>query len=145
MKSGDIIFVRGHSPISSAIKYFDRGEFSHVCMAVSSTHIIEAEYGMKSSIVPYHYKDVKIISLQLDSDKIEQLVKAAIELTGKRYDYIQILGYVFSEKWGSPNKLICSELVYELLKVIGIDAGSRFIEPNELYTLLCKYIEKGNI
>lgn len=57
MRAGDIIFVRGDSIISTAIKLLDKGKFTHVAMAVSLTHILEAQYFATVRITPFYFKD----------------------------------------------------------------------------------------
>jgi len=141
MKAGDIVFVRGHNPISYAVRLMDKGSFSHVALAVSPTHVIEAEYSTRVRICPIHYKDFEVVDLNLTEEQRDDIVHGGIQAVGKWYDYIQILGYVLSRKTflGSPNALICSELVYELLSGVGINMGNPFIKPNEMYELVKKY------
>ena len=138
MDTGDIVFIRGKSIISKLVRYFDKGEFSHVAVAVSPTHIIEADWKTKSIIKPFEYEDFEVVRLNLNEQQKDQLIKDAIQLTGKWYDYTQILGYVLSKEdvLGSPKRLICSEIAYELLYGLGIDTGDRNISPNELYSFL---------
>lgn len=133
METGDLIFVRGHSLISNIVRAVDKGEFSHVAMAVSPTHVIEAEWSTKSVITPVHYEDYEVVSLDLTEEQKDIIIKKAIQLTGRWYDYPQALGYLFSRKWGSPKNLVCSEIVYLLLKEIGLDLGNPDVTPNELY------------
>ncbi|MEH7117223.1 YiiX/YebB-like N1pC/P60 family cysteine hydrolase [Neobacillus vireti] len=140
IEAGNLIFVRGRSVISDLIRHFDEGEFSHVCIALSDTHIIEAEWNTKSVITPFHYKDYEVIDLKLTEDQKDKLIKKAIQLTGRYYDFPQLLNYVFKEdKWGSPKNLICSEMAYLLLKEVGIDVGNSNITPNQLYKVLGFY------
>lgn len=137
LKVGDIVFVRGSSFVSKVVRYFDKGEFSHVAVAVSDTHIIEAEWDTKSVIKPIEYKKYEVISLNLTDEQKDRLIKKAIQLTGRWYDYPQLLNYIFGQsRWGSTKNLICSEIVYILLLEIGIDVGDRNITPNELYKYL---------
>lgn len=137
MESGNLIFIRGHSVISNTVRLFDKGEFSHVAVAVSPTHIIEAKWNSKSIITPFTYEDYEVIDLNLTEEQKYRLIKRSIQLTGKRYDFPQLLRYIFKGiKSGSPKRLICSEIAYELLKVVGIDVQDRNISPNELYKYL---------
>lgn len=139
MQIGDILFVRGKSPISKVIKLVDKGEFSHVSIAVSETHILEAQYFTKSRITPIYFDDYEIIRLDLTERERIDVLKLAINLVGKWYDYIQILGYVLKHRINNPNSLICSELVANLLYSLGKVSDSnelRNATPNELYYLL---------
>lgn len=73
----------------------------------------------------------------LTDEQKDRLIKKAIQLTGKWYDYPQLLTYIFTKaESGSPKRLICSEIAYELLLEIGIDVEDRNISPNKLYLTL---------
>lgn len=141
MQAGDLVFVRGNSPISYLVRLFDKGKFSHIAVAVSPTHIIEAEYSTKVRISKMEYEDFEIVDLGLTKEQRDAITHEAIQCVGQWYDYLQILGYVFSPKtfWGSPNSFICSELAYKLLNSVGIKIGNEFTKPNEMYNLLKDY------
>lgn len=136
MRAGDIVFVRGKSPIATLIRLFDKGSFSHVAVAVSETHIIEAEWDTKARIAKMEYDDFEIIDLGLTDKQRDIIVHEGIDLVGMWYDYLQIVGYIFFKDMGSPKSLICSELAYILLNKVGIDIKDRHIKPNELYKRL---------
>lgn len=155
MKAGDIIFVQGDSFISKAIQYFDKGQFSHVAIAVSDTHIIEAQYMTDVCYreFPYHNNCV-ILDLGLDLKQREAVAQLSFGLIGKRYDYFQLVWYVLRRVFhlkgrnplNNPNNLICSELVYTvlehtaILKELGIKSPHGIDStPNELYDLI-KYL-----
>jgi hypothetical protein len=142
MKAGDIIFVRGDSLLSKIIRFFDEGIFSHVAIAVSETEVIEANWNMKSNIVPFHYDNYEIVSLDLTNVQRSNVKKEASKLEGRWYDYIQIIGYMFNRRINNPRNLICSELVYLILSRIDFidDKNIRECTPNELYRYL-----KGDI
>lgn len=146
MKSGDVVFVRGNSSISSLIRLFDKGEFSHVAIYVSDKEVLEAQYFTKSSIVPFHFSDYEIVDLNLTNEQRKQISEIAPSLTGKQYDYVQILQYIirkiFKEfKWNNPNNMICSEIVDILLYTVGAIPEHDYLgnmTPNELYNYLTK-------
>lgn len=142
IQAGDILFIRGKSIISKAVRLFDKGEFSHVAIAVSDTHILEAQYYTRSHITLNHYEDYEILRLS-NFNKLDFL-EIAISLIGKRYDYLQIMGHMFNKNINNPNQLICSEMVAVLLtELYQIDNCSKILDmtPNELYTHLSKYDE----
>lgn len=149
MRAGDVVFIRGKSLVSHVVRWFDPGSFSHVALAVSPTHIVEAEYNTKVRITKIDYpsyKTYEVIDLGLTDKQRDKIVHDAIQMIGARYDYMQILGYVLSPntRWGSPNSFICSEIVYELLKRNGLEFGDRFAKPNELYKTLSDYCRIKN-
>jgi len=135
VKPGDLVFVRGSSVISDAIRFFDKGEFSHVAVAVSPTHIIEAQYSTRVRIVPMAYRDVEIVQLSIDPVKEMTLLKTAIQHCGKPYNFKAILSLMLRRKvsMGNSNGFICSELVTSILTEIGLWSDSVLISPNELY------------
>jgi hypothetical protein len=138
MKAGDILFVRGDSLLSSAIRLFDKGEFTHVAVAVSETHILEAQYFTKTRITPIYFEDYEIVRLDLPE---HELLKISIQLVGKWYDYLQIVGYMLDKKTNNPNQLICSEVVATVLYQLGeIEDYNKVkdLTPNELYQYLTK-------
>lgn len=142
VRAGDIIFVRGTSFISKLVRLFDGGSYSHVAIAVSSSHVIETNWYMKSKIVEFNYEDYDIVSLALTDSQRQQVPLVASKLEGIMYDYQLILGYIFKRQLNNPRHLICSELVYLLLHRIGYvqDEAVRDITPNELYKYL---IDRG--
>jgi len=138
MKAGDILFVRGDSLLSSAIRLFDKGEFTHVAVAVSETHILEAQYFTKTRITPIYFEDYEIVRLDLPEYEV---LKISIQLVGKWYDYLQIVGYMLDKKTNNPNQMICSELVATVLYQLGeIEDYNKVkdLTPNELYQYLTK-------
>lgn len=138
MKAGDVIFVRGTSFISRIVRFFDKGEFSHVAIAVSDYYVIETNWNMKSRIVPFHYEDFELIELNLTEYQRWRVPVIAKKYEGRMYDYLQVIGYIFKSRLNNPRHLICSELVYNILSEVGYvrDERLRDITPNELYTLL---------
>jgi hypothetical protein len=141
---GDVIFVRGHSWISKLISLFD-GEFSHVCFAVSDTHIIESQRFVKSRITKLKYDDYEIFRMNLSNKQCE-ILKSAIIHCGVNYDYKQliviglrkILGSIIP-RYNSKNKYICSELVELILTNVGeipINESIGEKSPNELFYYL---------
>lgn len=135
MKAGDLIFVRGNSIISKAVRFFDPGRFSHVAIAVSPTHVIETNWNMRSRIVEFSYEDFELVRLNLSDRQREQIPAAARELEGRFYDYLQILAYIFKSRVNNPRFLICSELVYRTLLAVGFAVPSEYEDatPNEMY------------
>jgi translation initiation factor 2B subunit (eIF-2B alpha/beta/delta family) len=146
MKAGDIIFVRGKSPISKLIQYFDKGSFSHVAICLSNNAILEAQYFTKSRIVPFYFKNYEIVDLGLSETQRERVLELGLNLMGHYYDYIQVFSYflrgVLNKElkiYNSPNNYICSELIDIILTDIGVISKNKYlgnITPNELYKYL---------
>jgi hypothetical protein len=151
-KTGDIVFVRGKSWISRTIKFFDRGEFSHVAVFISPEEIIEAEYSTTARIVPFEYPDYEIIKVNITFGQQERVKNIAKDLEGTRYDMFQIirlfLKIVFGikevGKFNNLKQLACSELAGVLSMEMGY-GGEELINmtPNELYRYLKEEVKQG--
>ncbi|MGG4438297.1 YiiX/YebB-like N1pC/P60 family cysteine hydrolase [Priestia megaterium] len=138
MKAGDIVFVKGDTFISRTVRFFDKGDFSHVAMALSSSHIIEAQYNSRVRIKPLDYENIEVFEMNMNISQRHTLLQNAVNSTGKWYDYLQIIGFILApnRRVGSPKQFICSELVHALLEGVGIEVGDEFTTPNQLYRLL---------
>lgn len=153
MKAGDIIFVEGTTLVSRLIQYFDdEGVYSHVAIAVSDTHIVEAQYGLNVIYreFPDEYKYYSVVDLHLTDEQRQEIRPKAFTLLDRKYDYFQIAGYLLKRifktkknRLNSRRNLICSELVYTVLRdtdtlnELGIKTleGSD-ITPNQLFDLV---------
>jgi hypothetical protein len=146
MSIGDIIFVRGKTPLSHIIRYFDPGEFSHAAISLTDngSHILEAQYFTKVRIVPFYFNDYEVISLGLTDEEKCKLVQLGLQMVGKYYDYGTIIWYVLEnifnldrkQIWNNPNNLICSELIDMLLFALNKIPDGEYLgdkTPNELY------------
>lgn len=156
MKAGDIVFVQGESWVSDAIRFFDNGTFTHVGIAVSDTHIVEAQRFTRVRIAPLPAATCVALTVARNERERMRIVLEATNMIGMRYDYLQILGYVFrklfADAWGgslnSPSRLICSEMVSRALFKAGIteDIDQAFdLTPNELYAYLTYEMEERGL
>ncbi|HDX9663332.1 TPA: hypothetical protein ROX91_002031 [Bacillus cereus] len=158
MRQGDVVFLQGKSFISKAVRFFDKGTFSHVAIAMSNTHILEADFDTRVAIVPFdknEFNIIEVIDLGLNKDERSRVVTMGSKMVGKKYDYMQIIWYMISKllrlkgknRFNNPNSYICSELVFAVLEEAGIldelciKDGSRGVDmtPNQLYDFI-KYI-----
>jgi uncharacterized protein YycO len=151
ISAGDIIFVRNNNWFTTnLITFFDKGRFSHVAIAVSDTHVVEAQWGTKVRIIPFYYgqDEYAVVDLGLTQEEREKVSDIALTMTGKWYDYPQLFGYAFKKILGkkngrnifnNPNNWICSELVYYMLVSIGKikqEDTLNDLTPNQLYNFL---------
>ncbi|WP_101844226.1 hypothetical protein [Halobacillus sp. Marseille-P3879] len=149
MEIGDIIFVRGKSPVSFLVRLFDQGEFSHVALMISNTHCIESQWNTRVRIVPMEFNDYEVVRIPLSDIRKDMIVRNAASLTGRWYDYRQIISYLIQRPWNAPNAYICSEIITTLLfdkdMVLKPNELYRYIIENELNVKqtvdLCKTIE----
>ena len=126
MEHGDLVFVRGTSLLSKVIKFFDKGEFTHVAIILDNKHVIDSQYPSGVRIRHFRFKDYEVVQADGDMDK-------ALSFIGYKYDFIQFLWYGFKygdKVWNNPNQLICSELIAHYL----LNNEYLNLSPNELYT-----------
>lgn len=156
MKKGNLVFVQGKGIISKIIRFFDKGHYSHVAIAVDSDFVIEADVDTKVVVrgfEPDKYSKITVLDLGLSPDEAEHVVDEASLLIGTRYDYMQLVWYGFRKMFNikgknrlnNPKNVICSELVFIVLSKAGIldELGIDYeyfegidLTPNELYDLV---------
>lgn len=153
MRTGDLVFIKGRSPISKLILYFDKGKWSHCAVAVSDTEIIEAQYFTRVKISKLEkYEEYEVVPMNLFPFEQEKIIAISRTLEGQWYDYRQIMYHVLKNAfkvdkgpfWNNPNALICSELVYILFRAVDRIYGDAYITPNELYLLVSEFIDKNS-
>lgn len=146
MEPGDILFVRGRSIWSPFIRYVDNGPFTHVAMAVTDKRIIEAQRFTPVRIMPVYFKEYEVIPMNFSLTERDNLVRVAVSLCGKEYDYTQALSYILHRYFNTPvvndkNNVICSELIIEILVCLGKIKRTDDVlnlTPNQLYDYLRK-------
>lgn len=156
LNTGNIIFVQGKGIVSRIIRYFDKGDYSHVAIAVDYDYVIEADVDTKVSarfFDPNKYSKITVIDLGLDESKSMHVINEALLLVGTKYDYLQLVWYGLRKlfnikgknKLNNPRNVICSELVFIVLSKAGIldELGIDYkyyegidLTPNELYDLV---------
>lgn len=161
MRRGDIVFVQGKGIVAKVIRFFDKGTFSHVCIAINNRQVIEADVDTKVAVRKFDedkWDIIEVIDLGLTNHQRLAVYHRSLEYLGTKYDYVQLLWYairkIFNLKGrnllNNPKHVICSELVYIVLEEAGIlkDLGiadtirnGSDLTPNELYDLV-KYINK---
>lgn len=149
IESGDIIFVKGKTVVSQFIKFFDKGKFSHVCIAITPHLVLEAQYGTKVRITPFRFKieDCEIVKLPLNDRQKRLITNHATLFTGKKYDYLQLLSYIFKGvDIDKQNCYICSELVSLILSMVGYEECEfeKDLSPNQLYNHLMEHLKGVN-
>lgn len=160
MRKGDIVFIKGSSVITRIITKIDKmsngdnGEYSHVAIAISDKHMIEANYNQKVSIVNLDKQmpsisKLKVIDLKLTQQERESVYQNSIKYLDKRYDYLQIVTLLFNRLFGfrlinNKKRFICSELVVSAMNDSGLLEGYDCeklsdMTPNQLYEFILRY------
>lgn len=129
MKTGDIVFFRGTSPISRLIRFFTKSEYTHVALAIGDKTIIEADRFVNTRIREIQPSEVYEIYRVEDMTELmrRRIAVIAPMFVGYEYDYLQIFGValrmIFSRKqnfFNRSNKFICSELIDEVFHNSGV-------------------------
>ena len=147
---GDIILISSASKFGQAIKLFD-GHFTHACMVVGETTVIEAltKSGVQiTSLLRFCFKskeNVKVLRVNLQTiQEIENFYKKISEdinsyttsYQSKSYDFN---GAIFSKlpqiKSCQEDKFFCSNLIVEIYDRLGYNlfpqSTSKKITPND--------------
>lgn len=131
LQVGDIIAYKGTGVLSKIVRFFTRSKYSHISMAISSTHLIEANWYKKSNVIEFKYNPNEMEIFRVENLTVEHqitILQRSYEYINKYYDYIQIfghllesLGIVVKNPLNSDNKIICSELIDRAYLDINID------------------------
>ena len=133
------------SKISAAIiKKWTKSPYYHVEMIVDKTWISTnsdkgAVYFNKLQPLSekYTYIDIKV-----DGRKVKKMMKFAEKQIGKKYDWLGIFfSQAFKKNIEDKNKWFCSEIVAEMLKILGfeLEKESNEYSPGDLYNCFSKY------
>lgn len=132
IQPGDIIFVKGDTPIiSPIIRWFTSSEYTHVGLAVSSDLIYEIDINKKMAIHPMKHKNYDVFRYKhgLTESHKTQMQQYAIQKAKENqgYDWWRIIGfgiekffltrYIFDR----VNYEVCSEIADMIYHKIGID------------------------
>lgn len=153
---GSIGFVHGSGLINRIIEFFDKGKFNHTFIFLDQDindkqKIIESQYFVNTRIIdnPYKKSELTILKLDLTEGQQAKLLEIAPTYLKDKYDLLQIFGIFLHDilglptniAWNNKHKLICSELVVDMLHEIGYISDFDFAKlvnttPNELYKYL---------
>jgi cell wall-associated NlpC family hydrolase len=120
MRAGDVLFIRGTSPVSVLIRWLTKSPYTHVALALGDGRIIEADRFIRTRIRKLTDADVfDVHRLQdVDRETLNLVCMVARSYEGLRYDYLQVLGQLLrlAFGWQEPlfnrkNRFICSELI----------------------------------
>lgn len=150
MKAGDLIFVAETGLIPDVIRLFDHGPFDHVCIAISDTQIIEAQYNERVSIKEFSYADEEyaVIDLGLTASQLAEVPEEDKKFIGERYNLpeiisigIRLIGFENFDLLDNKNEKICSQLAALFAENFGkADKGTELLAPNQLFNY---FVNKG--
>lgn len=143
LKRFDMIFYKGKTPISKAIRFLTKSEYSHCAILLDSMHLIQLDWNTPTSIkhIDYHIQDYDVYELTIDLSKDEEqkIIEYIIQRISTEYDFVFIISRFFNILFGtkiynSKDKYNCDELIVEAFRSIGINLidGDVKLSPSEL-------------
>lgn len=150
MRAGQLIFIAETGKIPDLIRFFDHGAFDHVCIAISDTQIMEAQYQEKVNIKDFPYTDVEyaVIDLDLTPEQITKIPEVDKKYLGESYNYeeiisiaIRLIGVKGFDLLDGKNEVICSQLAALFAQNFGkAEKGTELDAPNQLFNY---FVSKG--
>ncbi len=148
-KRGDILFTRPNSWLFDIVRWATSGRFGHVGIVVGSieNHTVIAEAGINGIDI----NDLKWCEVEKENYSVyrlhgltdgqrELLVLEALSYIGFPYDKMAWLNFLIGKTWfGKDKEVYCSEMIYRILKDVGIIESNEHpekISPATLFRLL---------
>lgn len=132
MQAGDILLFVGQKVfIDEAIEYETSSKYTHAALAISETEYVEAWWSgvRKAELNPNDPRKFDIyttITPLTDLQKAE-ITGFALGKIGEEYNFLQLIGFPVEKLFhtdknvlGSTHKVICSQLVIQSYKAVGI-------------------------
>lgn len=116
--------VADNDPISEAIKWFSRGQATHVEFCVedwTQTIGARAEGGVQRRPVGYaKFAAEWRFQAEVSEEQFNNGMKWLNAQIGKSYDYLNIAAIALDRNWNDPSKWICSKLWVEGMATFGL-------------------------
>lgn len=143
MKSVLIGLYRKSGIISNIIKFFSRGNYSHVAIQVNGVVYESKEFHSVRKLTDWciNTATVDIYEILITEEQEKELIIFLEKQLGKPYDYMMVLGFLFfttREKRKSRRRWFCSEFVFAALEKIGIKLFNN-IEPWKISPVMLSY------
>ncbi|WDL97511.1 hypothetical protein [Alicyclobacillus sp. ALC3] len=144
MKPGDLVFIRGTEGVAGPIKKITRSPYTHIAGLAVDDHLLESQAMRKIGYEPIDtYRGVADVysCTQLTDDQRRNIVDAAQEWLGVRYDYLLFgslaVRHIFGRTvpvYASRRRHICTTLWVDAYRSVGIDLcpGIDYPTPGEL-------------
>lgn len=137
-----IVFYRGTSMLSRAIRWFTRSHYSHVAYEQSNGNLIEAWTHGVRMVADYatdHTAGTAVEWYRVEGVTPEQRERAETFMRkqlGKKYDVRGILGFLRHRDIENQERWFCSELVFEAFRQAGVELLARVpafkVSPGDL-------------
>lgn len=144
LQSGDIIIVRSNTIIGRIIRKITHSWASHVAVYIGNGFVFEARPGGARAVHISQYEgdkwEYRVFRMLVSSAQREKFINCLIQKKDRGYDYGQIISIAVHRLFGwdlkAQNKrlAICSEIIYESAKEVGIpvpEIKQAYIIPND--------------
>ena len=127
MKVGDVLIFIGPNYliddlIDDAVRFVTRSKFTHAALAINENEFVEAWWnGVRKTNIE-GYKNIKVFTPITPLSEFQQakIVGYALGKIGEQFNFLQLLGFIIEKiaylkynPFGSKNKTICSQLVFQ--------------------------------
>lgn len=114
-----LAFYKGKSIVSKLIRWFTRGDYSHVAVMFNDGFIVEAWHNPSKVRTISHLGEGHEVGTVVDLYEVHLKDEYAARLEcvkslGLKYDFLGVLGFVARWTKGSKSKLFCSELAMKV-------------------------------
>ncbi|GIM45242.1 hypothetical protein DNHGIG_07910 [Collibacillus ludicampi] len=139
--AGDIVFVRGHDPVSRIIEDVTHGPYSHVAIYVWGDRVIEAQ-GFRTvgfQRLSHYEGRYDAYRVNMTDEQVNNGLRWLLKQQGRRYDYwdlvVLFLKCAFNLKipWREGKRIICSRLGRDFLFHCGMDIPDENMTPEDLF------------
>jgi hypothetical protein len=120
-----IRFITESDAVSAAIRFVTFSEFSHTEIELPDGSFLGAHAGSGVQIRPANYCKPTFergYALPVDDEKYAQAMKYAHSCIGYSYNYTDIVGLLFHHNLTSKGRVICSQFVFDVMTVAGIQS-----------------------
>jgi len=112
-------FYKGTSIISKAIRWYTRGQYSHVAVILDDGRIIEAWHNPASiriinSLSEGHTKGTVVDIFEVKLEDEAAAINYALSCIGIKYDFLGIFGFISHKDLDNRGKMFCSEFAMNI-------------------------------
>lgn len=141
----DILAFEAEGIISKLVGLVTKSKITHIGILKDEHFFIESVItGVKFTEITYVNRNYHILrNPELNDIQRQDIIKFVINKINYKYDFKLFIGiglkkiFGINTKWNDTNKYICSELIYEAYKSVGIDlipcAKPEDMTPGNIY------------
>ena len=135
MNEPAILLFRGRGALSTGIRWFTRGTWSHAALLTREGSIVEAWQGkgVRERFL-YDWRGIDKFDVPGATDEQwDRAIAFALSQIGADYDYGAIFKFLSRRQERPDGKWFCSELVYEAFKNAGYPLLSEWVESSTVW------------